>query len=124
MVAALALAGAGAITLPIYLGRRGTVPWPDLPAGSAAAQGAGRAGSPGSLGSPDELRVSTAEWRKTDFSKHTVPLGEIMSGGPGKDGIPPIDVPKFVDTVAASRWLNHFWFAAAVFRPEIELRLG
>ena len=36
------------------------------------------------------------EWPKTDFSKHSVELGEIMSGGPPKDGIPSIDDPKFV----------------------------
>ncbi len=34
-------------------------------------------------------------WPKTDFSKHSIPLSEIMSGGPARDGIPPIDNPKF-----------------------------
>ncbi len=28
---------------------------------------------------------------KTDFSKHSVPYAEILSGGPPKDGIPAID---------------------------------
>jgi hypothetical protein len=32
----------------------------------------------------------------TDFKRHSVPLAEISSGGPGKDGIPAIDEPKFV----------------------------
>lgn len=32
----------------------------------------------------------------TDGVKHSVPLDEILSGGPGKDGIPSIDDPKFV----------------------------
>ena len=36
----------------------------------------------------------TFAW-KTDFSKHSVPLNEIRSGGPGRDGIPPIDDPEF-----------------------------
>jgi len=32
---------------------------------------------------PDnQLGVDTSSWR-TDFSKHTVPLGEFSSGGPG-----------------------------------------
>ncbi len=31
------------------------------------------------------------EWPKTDFSKRTVDLSEIESGGPPKDGIPAID---------------------------------
>jgi Protein of unknown function (DUF3179) len=41
------------------------------------------------------LRVPTAGW-STDFARHEVPLDEITSGGPGKDGIPAIDEPKFV----------------------------
>jgi hypothetical protein len=39
--------------------------------------------------------VLKAGW-KTDFSKHSVPFGELMSGGPGKDGIPAIDDPRLV----------------------------
>ncbi|MGI9402587.1 MAG: DUF3179 domain-containing protein [Rhizobiaceae bacterium] len=34
---------------------------------------------------------------KTDFSITSVEMSEIRSGGPPKDGIPPIDDPKFVD---------------------------
>lgn len=34
-------------------------------------------------------------WPETDFAKHSVPLDEIVGGGPGKDGIPPIDNPVF-----------------------------
>ncbi len=37
-----------------------------------------------------------AAWPRTDFSLHSVPLEEIISGGPGKDGIPSIDEPRFV----------------------------
>jgi len=44
-------------------------------------------------------------WR-TDFAKHTVPLEEIVSGGPPKDGIPAIDDPEFVSVRAADRWLG------------------
>ena len=36
------------------------------------------------------------EWQQTDFSKSSVSFDEIRSGGPPKDGIPPIDNPKFV----------------------------
>ena len=36
-----------------------------------------------------------AEWPRTDFSRHSVDLGEIISGGPPKDGIPAIDKPAF-----------------------------
>ncbi|WP_197433661.1 MULTISPECIES: DUF3179 domain-containing protein [unclassified Bradyrhizobium] len=47
-----------------------------------------------------------AEWPRTDFSRHTVPLQEIKSGGPPKDGIPPIDAPRFerLSNGAASGW--------------------
>jgi len=34
-------------------------------------------------------------WPNTDFSVTAVPLEEIRSGGPGKDGIPSIDNPRF-----------------------------
>ncbi len=44
-------------------------------------------------------------WR-TDFSKHTVPLDEIVSGGPPKDGIPAIDRPDFVTVQQADGWLD------------------
>jgi len=35
------------------------------------------------------------EWPKTDFTTHYIPLTDILSGGPPKDGIPPIDDPTF-----------------------------
>jgi uncharacterized protein DUF3179 len=35
------------------------------------------------------------EWPRTDFSRHSVDLSEIVSGGPPKDGIPAIDKPSF-----------------------------
>lgn len=46
------------------------------------------------------------EWQKTDFSKRSVALEEIHSGGPPKDGIPAIDRPRFVTIEAAARWLD------------------
>jgi len=46
------------------------------------------------------------EWPRTDFSRRTVDLGEIQSGGPPKDGIPAIDRPRFVDALAARAWLR------------------
>jgi hypothetical protein len=42
----------------------------------------------------------------TDFSRHIVPYSEILSGGPPKDGIPPIDQPSFVDVDQANEWLE------------------
>jgi hypothetical protein len=34
-------------------------------------------------------------WPRTDFSKATVSLEGVKSGGPPRDGIPPIDEPRF-----------------------------
>jgi len=45
------------------------------------------------------------DW-KTDFSKATVPLAEIVSGGPPRDGIPALDRPRFVDMATADEWLD------------------
>jgi len=70
---------------------------------SVVVAGCGGAQSAGSS-APDGLRVSTAEW-KTDFSRHGVPLSEFTSGGPGRDGIPPIDEPKLVSQETADEWL-------------------
>jgi hypothetical protein len=37
--------------------------------------------------------VSAWGW---DFSKHSIPVEEIMSGGPPRDGIPALTNPKYV----------------------------
>lgn len=50
------------------------------------------------------LRFSQTGWR-TDFSKTTIDIGEIESGGPPKDGIAAIDRPKTQPVAAASAWL-------------------
>ncbi len=42
---------------------------------------------------PTSIQFHVGEWSKTDFSRCTVPLGELISGGPGKDGIPALDNP-------------------------------
>ncbi len=47
-----------------------------------------------------------APWPDTDFSKLTIDLDEVMSGGPPRDGIPAIDEPKFDDVTQASKWLE------------------
>jgi len=43
------------------------------------------------------------EFPKADFTKHSVDLGEIFSGGPPRDGIPAIDKPAFTSVDAAAR---------------------
>ncbi|MEK6922435.1 MAG: DUF3179 domain-containing (seleno)protein [Nanoarchaeota archaeon] len=55
------------------------------------------------------------EGEKTEFGdivqitngiKHIAPLNKLISGGPGKDGIPSIDNPKFESAKSADSWLN------------------
>lgn len=69
--------------------------------------------SPAAAQSPADLR----EWPKTDFSRRTVDLAEIESGGPPKDGIPALDHPKFVGVRTARAWLKPE-------EPVIVLRIG
>lgn len=47
-----------------------------------------------------------SEWPRTDFSKRSVVLEEIRSGGPPRDGIPAIDQPRFVTVQEAGKWLD------------------
>jgi hypothetical protein len=56
----------------------------------------------------DESRIQRYQnqgWQ-TDFSRHSVPFSEIFSGGPPRDGIPPLDDPTFVAVPAADTWLG------------------
>lgn len=73
------------------------------PATPAAAPGSGS--SPVFLPAQTPPAGASAEFR-TDFSRHTVPYGEILSGGPPKDGIPAIDQPQFVSVDEAAGWLQ------------------
>ena len=49
--------------------------------------------------------ISSSGW-KTDFSLHTVPFDEILSGGVPRDGIPSIDDPMFISPETANGWLT------------------
>lgn len=53
----------------------------------------------------------------TDGVKHSVPLNEILGGGPPKDGIPSIDLPKFIFVDEASKQLSDA-------EPGIALEIG
>lgn len=46
----------------------------------------------------------TDEWN-TNFCLHNVPYDEIFSGGPPRDGIPPIDSPRFETVDSADSWI-------------------
>jgi Protein of unknown function (DUF3179) len=57
-------------------------------------------GSSPSSTAKGELPAQALEFRaegwRTDFAKREVPLSDFLSGGPPRDGIPPIDSPRFV----------------------------
>ncbi len=67
---------------------------------------------PGGAAPPDWSQ----EWPRTDFSKASVPLDEIVSGGPPKDGIPAIDKPEFTGIKG-----NH---GLSPREPVISVRIG
>ena len=50
------------------------------------------------------LRIDRRIW-KTDFRFHTVPYSDIFSGGVPRDGIAPLDEPKFITLQEAAEWL-------------------
>jgi hypothetical protein len=52
-----------------------------------------------------EILKAYPDW-KTNFDKKTINIGELMSGGPPKDGIPAIFTPKFETQDEASEWLD------------------
>jgi hypothetical protein len=58
------------------------------------------------LGPEDEPPEGAEAEFATDFSRHSVPYSEILSGGPPKDGIPAIDDPRFVTVEDADSWLE------------------
>lgn len=51
------------------------------------------------------LQLTPGEWR-TNLQRRSIPLEEIVPGGPGKDGIPAIDRPQFIPPKEAEAWLH------------------
>ncbi len=84
-----------------------------LPAGAPTQRESAPAESPGPPPTPksaldpnEQLPPGASSEFSTDFSIHSVPYSEILSGGPPKDGIPAIDDPKFVPVEQADAWLE------------------
>ena len=67
---------------------------------------------------PDVSKVITvsdkSKIQQTGDVLHSIPLDEIVSAGPLKDGIPSIDDPKFESVVAADQYLDNKKFGLAV----------
>jgi hypothetical protein len=51
-------------------------------------------------------RLAGSDSWRTDFGRTAVPLSEIVSGGPPKDGIPALDRPSFESAEEADGWLG------------------
>ena len=56
-------------------------------------------------------------WPNTEFSLTNIDIKEIMSGGPPRDGIPPVDAPKFDTVDEAATWI-------APLEPVIAISIG
>lgn len=54
----------------------------------------------------NETSTSRTKIEITNGVKHTVPLDQILGGGPPKDGIPSIDRPKFMSVSDAQSYLS------------------
>ena len=63
-----------------------------------------------------EIRPALFTGWKTDTSRHIVPFSQFRSGGPGKDGIPAIDRPRFLPASRVTFLKDR--------EPVIELALG
>ncbi len=53
-----------------------------------------------------DKKVQKIDGWKTNIGKRSIELDEIISGGPGKDGIPALVDPKFVSLEEAGKWLG------------------
>lgn len=47
------------------------------------------------------LLLPFGAWAEWNFSQHAIPLEEIQSGGPPKDGIPALTEPRYVTAANA-----------------------
>jgi len=78
----------------------------DLPTSEQAGQPSDLPSIKSTLLPQESPPVGVAGEFKTDFSKHTIPYREILSGGPPKDGIPSLDHLRFVPVAEADVWLK------------------
>ncbi|MEQ9144184.1 MAG: DUF3179 domain-containing protein [Parvibaculaceae bacterium] len=62
------------------------------------------------LASANPVVWQLTEWPNTDFEQHSIDYAEIQSGGPRKDGIPPIDDPVFerLENGTATGWGSRY----------------
>ncbi len=99
------------IALIVLVGCGGAIPPTDASSVVTLTPGpAPPATSAPTIPSVTESPVSKPTWLlgswKTNINRRTVDLREIRSGGPPRDGIPPIDMPKFIAARDADAWLK------------------
>ena len=88
-------------------------PPPPTPAGATPTAAVGEDGLPLPLVAADpdfqneldRVGFHRGLWH-TDFSRYTIDFGEVFSGGVGRDGIPPLDTPRFEGVAQADAWLD------------------
>jgi len=97
----LGIVAVAALVAAACAGASGADPAPSPPAPSSTSRGSPTP----SAADPDDLEVPRSGWR-TDFTKASVDYSEIVSGGPGKDGIPAVDEPRYESIADARGWLS------------------
>ena len=88
-------------------------PPPPTPAGATPAAALGEDGLPLPMVDADPDFQNELDrngfhrglWH-TDFSRYTIDFAEVFSGGVPRDGIPPLDTPRFEDVAPADAWLD------------------
>jgi len=83
---------------------------PDAPTVAVGDEASGNSSDfvpvrPGQIENPGQPRFGLGGW-STNFDISSVPFSEISSGGPGKDGIPAVDDPKFESIEEAREWVS------------------
>ena len=52
------------------------------------------------------LAVAVTAWADWDYSKHSIPVEDIQSGGPPRDGIPALFDPEYISASEADKLLD------------------
>ena len=61
------------------------------------------------------ISAFSASW---DYSRHSVPIEDIMSGGPPRDGIPALSSPKYVKAMNAD-FMQHQEMVLGVYHNNV-----
>ena len=73
---------------------------------AAAHSGRSQRAALGAEGGDASVAALRGQGWSTDFTRHLVDLSEFQNGGPPRDGIPPIDHPRFVSEPEGDRYVS------------------